>query len=127
MRRAAEFAPLIVATLATFWRFRPLAGALLLPYLAWVAFASVSMLSGLPDPVWTLSLLNALACTFAPIVMIMMAVERVGPAVTAQTGMIGPLSTIALGVLLLDEPVTVGLLVGTGLVLAGVTLLARSR
>ena len=32
---------LIAATVVAFWRIRPLAGALLLPYLAWVAFASV--------------------------------------------------------------------------------------
>jgi benzodiazapine receptor len=32
---------LIAATVLAFWRIRPLAGALLLPYLAWVAFASV--------------------------------------------------------------------------------------
>jgi benzodiazapine receptor len=31
----------IVATLVAFWRVRPLAGALLLPYLAWVSFAAV--------------------------------------------------------------------------------------
>ncbi|WJI15073.1 tryptophan-rich sensory protein [Pseudoxanthomonas winnipegensis] len=31
---------LIVVTVAMFWRVRPLAGALLLPYLAWVSFAS---------------------------------------------------------------------------------------
>lgn len=31
---------LIVATLIAFWRVRPLAGAMLLPYLAWVSFAS---------------------------------------------------------------------------------------
>ncbi|MCX6953850.1 MAG: tryptophan-rich sensory protein [Verrucomicrobia bacterium] len=31
---------LIVATVAAFWRIRPLAGALLLPYLLWVTFAS---------------------------------------------------------------------------------------
>lgn len=31
---------LIVATLVAFWRIRPLAGALLVPYLGWVAFAS---------------------------------------------------------------------------------------
>jgi benzodiazapine receptor len=31
---------LIVATLVSFWRVRPLAGALLIPYLAWVSFAS---------------------------------------------------------------------------------------
>ena len=32
---------MIAATALEFWRIRPLAGALLLPYLAWVAFASV--------------------------------------------------------------------------------------
>ena len=32
---------LIVATIAAFWRIRPLAGALLLPYLAWVVYAAV--------------------------------------------------------------------------------------
>lgn len=31
---------LIVATIVGFWRIRPLAGALLLPYLAWVTFAA---------------------------------------------------------------------------------------
>lgn len=31
---------LIVATLIAFWRIRPLAGALLVPYLLWVTFAS---------------------------------------------------------------------------------------
>jgi tryptophan-rich sensory protein len=31
----------IVATLVSFWRVRPLAGALLIPYLLWVSFASV--------------------------------------------------------------------------------------
>lgn len=32
---------LIVATLVAFWRARPWAGALLIPYLLWVSFASV--------------------------------------------------------------------------------------
>lgn len=32
---------LIVATLIAFWRIRPLAGALFIPYLLWVSFASV--------------------------------------------------------------------------------------
>ena len=31
---------LIVATVVAFWRIKPLAGALLLPYLAWVSFAT---------------------------------------------------------------------------------------
>lgn len=32
---------LIIATLVLFWRIRPLAGALLVPYLLWVSFATV--------------------------------------------------------------------------------------
>ncbi len=32
---------LIVATLVAFWRIKPLAGALLVPYLLWVSFAAV--------------------------------------------------------------------------------------
>jgi len=32
---------LFVATIVAFWRRRPLAGALLLPYLGWVSFAAV--------------------------------------------------------------------------------------
>ncbi len=31
---------LILATLVAFWRVRPLAGALLVPYLLWVTFAA---------------------------------------------------------------------------------------
>ena len=80
-----------------------------------------------PQPVVWLSLLNAVACTFAPVLMVMMAIERIGPALTAQVGMIGPISTISLGVWLLGEPFTPLLLVGTALVLSGVWLLARWR
>jgi benzodiazapine receptor len=32
---------LIVATIVAFWRVRPLAGVLLIPYLAWVSYATV--------------------------------------------------------------------------------------
>jgi drug/metabolite transporter (DMT)-like permease len=79
-----------------------------------------------PEVVW-LSVLNATLCTFAPVLMVMMAIERVGATLTAQTGMIGPLSTIAMGVLILGEPFNAWVGVGTVLVLAGVWLLARAR
>lgn len=78
-------------------------------------------------PVLWLSLLNATLCTFAPVLMVMMAIERIGAALTAQVGMIGPLSTIGMGVLLLGEPFTGWLVAGTACVLAGVWLLARWR
>jgi drug/metabolite transporter (DMT)-like permease len=74
-----------------------------------------------------LGLLNATLCTFLPVLLVMLAVERVGAAVTAQTGSIGPLSTILLSIWLLGEPFTVWIAIGTALVLAGVYLLARWR
>ncbi|HRP29623.1 MAG TPA: EamA family transporter, partial [Burkholderiaceae bacterium] len=69
----------------------------------------------------------ATLCTFAPVLMMMMAIERIGATMAAQTGMIGPLSTIAMGVLILGEPFTVWIAAGTLLVLAGIWLLARSN
>ncbi|MEO7245644.1 MAG: DMT family transporter [Rubrivivax sp.] len=81
----------------------------------------------LPVPVWWLSLLNATVCTVAPVLLVMLAIERIGATVTAQTGMIGPLSTIAMGVLILGEPFTPWVAAGTALVLSGIWLLARSR
>ena len=78
-------------------------------------------------PVIWLSVLNATACTFAPVLMVMMAIERIGAAATAQVGMLGPLATIAMGVLILGEPFTAWVGAGTLLVLAGIWLLARSR
>jgi drug/metabolite transporter (DMT)-like permease len=82
---------------------------------------------GFPAPLLGLGLLNAVACTLAPVVMVMMAIERIGATLTAQTGMIGPMSTIAMGVLILGEPFTVWVAAGTLLVLTGVWLLARAR
>jgi drug/metabolite transporter (DMT)-like permease len=63
----------------------------------------------------------------APVLMVMMAIERIGAAATAQTGMIGPLSTLTLGVLVLGEPFTPWIAAGTVLVLAGVWLLTKWR
>ena len=74
-----------------------------------------------------LSLLNAVVCTFAPVLLMMLAIERVGATLAAQTGMIGPMSTIAMSVLLLGEPFTAGLAAGTALVVAGIWLLATWR
>ena len=78
-----------------------------------------------PEVMW-LSLINATVCTVAPVLMVMMAIERIGASMTAQTGMIGPLSTILMGVLILGEPFTVWVAAGTVLVLAGIYVFTRS-
>ena len=86
----------------------------------------IGALAVAPEVIW-LSVLNATLCTFAPVLMVMMAIERIGATVVAQTGMIGPLSTILMGVVILGEPFTVWIAAGTLLVLAGIWLLAKWR
>ena len=86
----------------------------------------LSALAVAPEVIW-LSVLNATVCTFAPVLMVMMAIERVGASVTAQTGMIGPLSTILMGVVILGEPFSAWILAGTVLVLSGIWLLTKWR
>ena len=78
-------------------------------------------------PVLWLSVLNATACTFAPVVMVMLAIERIGATLTAQAGTIGPLSTILMAVAVLGEPFTPWVAAGTVLVLAGIWLLTRPQ
>jgi drug/metabolite transporter (DMT)-like permease len=78
-----------------------------------------------PHEVLWLAALNAVACTVAPVLMVMMAIERIGAALTAQTGMIGPMATITLGVLVLGEPLNAWIGVGTLLVLGGVFVVSK--
>lgn len=74
-----------------------------------------------------LSVLNATVCTAMPMWMVMRGIELVGSARAAQIGLIGPMSTILLAVVFLGERLTGEMLAGTGLVLAGIALLARSK
>jgi drug/metabolite transporter (DMT)-like permease len=78
-----------------------------------------------PEAVLWLSLLNATACTVLPVLLVMMAIERIGPGLTAQTGMIGPMSTLLMGVWILGEAFNLSILAGTALVLSGVFWVTR--
>lgn len=98
--------------------------ACVLCLLQFVLLRPLSAADVAPEVLW-LSLLNATACTVAPVVMVMMAIERIGPGLTAQTGMIGPMSTILMGAFILGEPLNPSILAGTALVMAGVFLVTR--
>ena len=76
--------------------------------------------------VLVLSLINGTLCTFLPVVMVMIAIARIGATSAAQCGMVGPLSTISLGAVFLGEAMTPSLIAGTVLVLAGISLLAAA-
>ena len=78
-----------------------------------------------PEVIW-LSVLNATLCTAVPVLMVMMAIERIGAAVAAQTGMVGPVSTILMGVVILGEPFTAWVAAGTVLVIAGIFVFTRT-
>ncbi|VTU40097.1 carboxylate/amino acid/amine transporter [Variovorax sp. PBS-H4] len=79
-----------------------------------------------PEVIW-LSVLNATVCTALPVLAVMMAIERIGPAMAAQTGMIGPMSTVVMGALILGEPFTAWIAAGTALVIAGIFVFTKGR
>ncbi|GGC07371.1 DMT family transporter [Pseudoduganella buxea] len=80
-----------------------------------------------PAPVYWLSLVNGLLCTVAPVFMTMTAVQRIGAGIASQAGMIGPVSTLFLGAVILGEAITGWQLAGTALVLTGIYLLSRVK
>jgi drug/metabolite transporter (DMT)-like permease len=98
-----------ICCLLQFALLRPLSAALVAPPVIW------------------LSVLNATLCTAAPVLMVMMAVERIGASLAAQTGMVGPVSTILMGTVFLGEPFTALVAAGTALVIAGIFVVTRSR
>lgn len=87
--------------------------------LQFVLMMPLSALNVAPEVIG-LSMLNATACTVLPVLLVMMAIERIGAGLTSQIGMIGPMTTLALGVFFLNEPFTIWILAGTALVLGGV-------
>ncbi len=78
-----------------------------------------------PEVIW-LSVLNATVCTALPVLAVMMAIERIGAPMAAQTGMVGPMSTILMGVVILGEPFTAWVAAGTVLVIAGIFVFTRT-
>jgi len=87
--------------------------------LQFVLLKPVAALNVVPEVIW-LSMLNAIVCTVLPVLMIMMAIERIGPGLTSQIGMIGPLSTLTMGAFFLNETFNLWILMGTVFVLGGV-------
>ena len=80
-----------------------------------------------PSQVYVLSLLNAVFCTVLPVFLTMMAIARIGAPVASLAGMIGPVSTLFLAAMILQEPITAIQLAGTVLVLGGIYLLSQKK
>jgi len=77
--------------------------------------------------IYYLSLLNAGLCTVIPMLLIMIAINRIGSPLVAQAGILGPVSTIFLGYFILSEPITWVQISGMSLVIAAMWLLVRNQ
>jgi len=79
-----------------------------------------------PKQVIWLSVLNATVSTAVPVLTVMMAIQRIGPALVSQISMMGPLFTILLGVWILDEPFSASVSWGAAFVVGGILLFTHS-
>ena len=109
---AARFTALtiIVSTLATLLHF--------------VIAQPISALNQ-PLPVYAYSAAMAIFSTVLPVFMLSAAIRRIGASTTALIGTLGPVLTVFLSWWLLDEPLSLAQIAGTGLVLAGVLVVSR--
>ena len=78
-----------------------------------------------PGPVYALALAMALFSTVLPVWLVSEAIRRLGAGPVALTGSLGPIVTLLLAWLLLDEALGLAQLAGAVLVIAGVTVMAR--
>ena len=79
-----------------------------------------------PHQIYSLSLLNASFCTVIPMLMIMVAINRIGSPLVSQASILGPVSTIFMGSAFLDEPVSATQIAGMALVIGAMWLLVRN-
>ncbi len=78
-----------------------------------------------PWPVHGLALAMALFSTVAPVWLVSEAIRRLGAGPVSLTGTLGPVVTIFLGWLMLDEIIGGAQIAGAALVIAGVLVMAR--
>jgi drug/metabolite transporter (DMT)-like permease len=90
-------------------------------------FSATRPMAELAQPVQVLALAAAMAlfATVLPVFMNLAAMQRLGASRTAIIGSIGPISTVSLGAVFLDEALSMTQLGGTGLVVLGVWLVGR--
>lgn len=91
---------------------------------AFVVFGRVTGTVALPSTAaeWGIAGAVALLSTAIPIVSFYAAIRRIGASRTSIVSTVEPVFTVALGVMILDERVTIGILLGGAIVLTGVVL-----
>jgi drug/metabolite transporter (DMT)-like permease len=80
-----------------------------------------------PSRVWILSGAMAVISTALPVVLMAEGIRRIGSSHAAMIGSIGPVATIFMGFVFLQEPITLLQIVGAALVTAGVLIISLKR
>ena len=88
------------------------------------ALISHAKILGLPSAAYTLGLLMALLSTVVPAFLLARGIALIGPGPAAIVSTVGPVSTILLAYLFLQEPLTATELAGTALVVLGASLVS---
>lgn len=84
-------------------------------------------LFGLPAMVYVYGVVMAVFCTVIPSYLVTEGVKRMGAGDAAIIGAVGPVATIALEYVVLDEYLNLAQGVGAALIIAGVVIIGRSK
>jgi drug/metabolite transporter (DMT)-like permease len=95
--------------------------------LQYLVTRDMSVIVSQPAPVYGLALLMAAVATVLPIVLMSEGIRRIGASHASIIGSVGPIATIFLGFVFLDEPITAFQLGGAALVLAGVLAISMAK
>ncbi len=91
-------------------------------------FSTNAEITGLPQPVYGLAMLMAVLSTVIPTFLMNAGIQRMGASPAAIISAMGPIATIFLAYLILDEQLTPVQFMGAGLVIVGVLVVsAKSR
>lgn len=94
---------------------------------AFLPFGVLQWPAGASGDAWASVLVLALVCTAVAFLLFVQLITEVGPTRATVITYVNPAVALALGVLLLDEPVTTGMVVGFPLILAGCVIAAGGK
>jgi drug/metabolite transporter (DMT)-like permease len=77
--------------------------------------------------IYGIGAMMAILCTVIPAILIAMGIKLIGSGKASIIGSIGPVSTIGLAVIFLNETITIYQLFGTAIVIAGVLLVSKQK
>lgn len=81
----------------------------------------------LPNQVYILGFVMAIVSTVLPVILLNAGIKKIGGSKASLISSVGPVSTLLLAVIFLNEAITAKQMIGTGLVLAGVLTITLSK